>query len=217
MHEVETGGVSQETLTRRFPRLHFYGCSAGGSPRRPLPEGSLDHIRHWALHLPPGPTWHSSNHLAKSCPALLAESMRTLPMDSANLIRRHSERNEKRMRLQPFAAYAEPTPNNQYRLTAYAETNSRQPTISATSQKLLDVSAWMPTVGIYAECYALSPEEPQHYNQHTSEAPAYKNTCVCRLCGSSSNTYTFPQKHPHSSGTRCPGALRSKCCLLSPL
>ena len=99
MHEVEVGGVSQETLTRRFPRLHFYGCSAGGSPRRPLPEGSLDHIRHWALHLPPGPTWHSSNHLAKSCSALLAESMGPVPMDSANLMRRHSERNEKRMRL----------------------------------------------------------------------------------------------------------------------
>ena len=64
MHEVEIGGVSQETLTRRFPRLHFYGYSAGGSPRRPLPEGYLDHIRYWALHLPPGPTWHSSHHLA---------------------------------------------------------------------------------------------------------------------------------------------------------
>ena len=91
MHEVEIGGVSQETLTRRFPRLNSYGCSAGGSPRRPLPEGSLDHIRIWALHLPPGPTWHSSNHLAKSCSALLAESMGAEPMDSANLMRRHSE------------------------------------------------------------------------------------------------------------------------------
>ena len=41
-------------------------------------------------------------------------------------------------------------------------------------KQMLDVSAWMSTVGIYAECYALSPEEPRHYNQHTSETPAYK-------------------------------------------
>ena len=31
MQEVEIGGVSQETLTRRFPRLHFCGCSGGVS------------------------------------------------------------------------------------------------------------------------------------------------------------------------------------------
>jgi len=42
------------------------------------------------------------------------------------------------------------------------------------AKKLLDVSTWVSTVGIYAECYALSPEEPRHYNQSTSETPAYK-------------------------------------------
>ena len=44
--------------------------------------------------------------------------------------------------------------------------------------KSLDVSAWVSTVGIYAECYALSPEEPRHYNQHTSEIPAYKKSSL---------------------------------------
>ena len=31
------------------------------------------------------------------------------------------------------------------------------------------VSACVSTVGIYAECNALSPEEPRHYNRATSE------------------------------------------------
>ena len=31
------------------------------------------------------------------------------------------------------------------------------------------VSACVSTVGIYAACNALSPEEPRHYNQHTNE------------------------------------------------
>ena len=31
------------------------------------------------------------------------------------------------------------------------------------------VSARVSTVGIYAVCSALSPEEPRHYNQHTNE------------------------------------------------
>ena len=39
------------------------------------------------------------------------------------------------------------------------------------AKQLLDVSAWVSTVGIYAECYALSPEEPRHYNQHPAKHP----------------------------------------------
>ena len=57
----------------------------------------------------------------------------------------------------------------------------------------------MSTVGIYAECSALSPEEPRHYNQHKAKHLLTTNrfhttsTCVCRLCGTSSRTDPRPK------------------------
>ena len=65
MHEVEVGGVSQETLTRRFPRLHFYGCSAGGLPGDPyqkVPATTSEiglSTYHLALLGTPPTTWPS--------------------------------------------------------------------------------------------------------------------------------------------------------------
>ena len=74
MHEVEVGGVSQETLTRRFPRLHFYGCSAGGLPGDPyqkVPATTSEiglSTYHLALLGTPPTTWPSHALLCFSNP-----------------------------------------------------------------------------------------------------------------------------------------------------
>ena len=42
------------------------------------------------------------------------------------------------------------------------------------------VSACVSNVGIYAECNALSPKEPRHYNQHTNENCRFDFVALCR-------------------------------------